>query len=105
VHGETPEKAVTIKRQHTINDILHIQTTYPDLSISDKELINRDIISLRAMTTSSLSAYLYGARTLVETIRQESKRETGQRGMQQYFQPRQTIGTNQINQPMATYTP
>jgi hypothetical protein len=88
-----------------IDEILHIQTTHPDISLSDKALINRDIISLRAMTTSALSAYLYGARTLVETIRHESNRETGQRSIQQYFLPYRTNGNNQTNTSAATDTP
>jgi hypothetical protein len=65
----------TIKQENMINKILHIQTTYSHLPISRTALIKRNIISLRAMTTPALSAYLYGARELVEKFRQQGNRE------------------------------
>jgi hypothetical protein len=40
IHGETPEKAETIKQLHMINEIQHIQTTHIHIPISDMELIN-----------------------------------------------------------------
>jgi hypothetical protein len=96
LHGEAPEKAVSIRRQQMIDEILHIQNTHTHLSLSDRELINRDIILLQAMTTSSLTAYLYGARTVVETARQHP-RVTGQQRIQKFFQPRQHKGNDQRN--------
>jgi hypothetical protein len=104
-HGETSEKAETIKSQNMIEEIIHIQTTHTHLPQSDRDLINRDRISLRAMTTSALAAYLYGAKELVEASRQYTPRETGQQRIQQFFQPRQHNGNNSSERNTVPYTP
>jgi hypothetical protein len=70
-----------------IEEIQHIQTTHTHIPLSGRELINRNILSLRAMTTPSLSAYLYSAREIAETYKRHNTRETGQLRIQQYFQP------------------
>jgi hypothetical protein len=89
VHGETPEKIEIIRRQSMIDEIKHIQMAHAHLSASARALIRRDVISLRAMTTSSITAYLYGAKELVEEYRQNTINvETGQQRIQQFFQPR-----------------
>jgi hypothetical protein len=58
-----------------IDEIRHMRSTITNLSIEDSDLINRDVASLRAMTTSSLPTYLYGARMLAESYRQENPEE------------------------------
>jgi hypothetical protein len=88
-----------------IDEIVHIQTTHQDLPISARALISCDAISLRAMTASALTAYLYGARKMVEASRQHRYRETGQQSIQQFFQPRRRIGNEQDNHITAIDTP
>jgi hypothetical protein len=105
VHGDTPETAAFIRRQNMINEIKHIQETNTHLPASAKALINRDVISLRAMTTSSIAGYLYGAKELVEEYRQHSNVETGQQRIQQFFQPRQHKATDQSNREPRTEQP
>jgi hypothetical protein len=97
VNGETSEKTESIKRQHTINEILHIQNTHSHLPHSARDLINRDLQSLWAMNTSSISVYLYGARMLVEMACQQHQ-DTGQHTLLQYFQHHQGSTTNGSNQ-------
>jgi hypothetical protein len=58
VHGDTPEKAETIKQTHIIDEIIHIQGSHSHLLVSARALISRDRISLRAITTLAISAYL-----------------------------------------------
>jgi hypothetical protein len=69
-----------------IDELVHIQIIHQDLPISE-----------RAMTTSALTTYLYGARKVVEASRRHRNRETGQQRIQKFFQPRRPIGTEQNN--------
>jgi hypothetical protein len=69
-NGETPAKAESIRQQTMINEILHIQANHLHLPLSARQLISRDVVSLRAMNTTSISTYLYGAKLLAEAARQ-----------------------------------
>lgn len=89
VNGETPEKAENIRRQKMIDEILDIQSSLRDVSIEDSELINRDAMSLRTMTTTSLSTYLYGAGMLAESYRRRTAQEINRPVITNFFQPRQ----------------
>jgi hypothetical protein len=53
-----------------IDEIRQIQQTNINLPLFARNLISRDAVSLRSMSTSSLSAYLYGTRMVVESIRE-----------------------------------
>jgi hypothetical protein len=65
-HGDTPKKSEVIKRQNMIDEVLHIQSTHTDLPLTARQLISRDQISLRSMSTASISGYLYGAKLVAE---------------------------------------
>jgi hypothetical protein len=94
VNGETPEKADNIRRQTMIDEILELQSTLKDVSIEDSKLINRDTASLRTMTTTSISTYLYGARMLAESYHRHQPNETNRPVITNFFQPRQRQPTN-----------
>jgi hypothetical protein len=49
-----------------IAEFLQIQTSLNFLPMLDRELISRDETSLIAMSTTSVSLYLYGARKLAD---------------------------------------
>jgi hypothetical protein len=89
VNGDTPSKVESIRRQNMINEILHIQATHPDLPIAISHLISREPASLQAMTTSSISAYLYGAQLVAEAAKQHGKNIEQQTITQMYEQIRQ----------------
>jgi hypothetical protein len=61
----------TIRRTTMIAEILHIETSLNFLPMLDRQLISRDQTSLRAMSTTSISSYLYGARMLAESTSDE----------------------------------
>jgi hypothetical protein len=69
VNGETPTQSNIIKRQNMIEEILYIQSTHTDLPLTARQLISRNITSLRSMSTSSIPAYLYGAKLVAEAAR------------------------------------
>jgi hypothetical protein len=60
-HGDTPKKSEVIKRQNMIDELLHIKSTHTDLPLTA-----RDQISLRSMSTASITGYLYGAKLVAE---------------------------------------
>jgi hypothetical protein len=52
-----------------VEQIMHILSTNADLPLSARQLISRDQTSLQSMSTSSISAYLYGAKLVAEAAR------------------------------------
>jgi hypothetical protein len=94
VHRETPNKAEHIQHQKMIDETTHIQSTLQDISIEDSKLINRDAASLRSMTTTSISTYLFGARMLAESYRCPNPQATNRSVITNYFQPLQCQPTN-----------
>jgi hypothetical protein len=103
VNGDTPSKAESIRRQNMINEILHIQTTQQNLPITVSHLISRDQASLRAMTTLSISTYLYGAQLLEEAARQHG-RHIGQQTITQMYEQiwQRQISATHIRVPIDT---
>jgi hypothetical protein len=67
VSGDTPEKTKHIKRQENIQEILYIQNTHTHLTIEARSFFDGDVKSLQGMNTSSLTAYLYGAKILTQS--------------------------------------
>jgi hypothetical protein len=95
VKTDTPTKVESIRRQNMINDILHIQATHLDLPLAIGHLI-KGIASLQAMTTSSISTYLYGAQIVAEAARIHG-RNIDQQMITQFFEQiwqRQTRATD-----------
>jgi hypothetical protein len=88
VKGETPEQAESIRRRDMIEEIKQIQETNVNLPLFARNLISRDIVLLRAMSTSSITAYLYGARTEAEAAHEHGK-DLNQRILKHYFKSRQ----------------
>jgi hypothetical protein len=56
-----------------IEEILHIQSTHIDLPLTARQLISRNQTSLQSMSTSSISAYLYGAKLVAEAARKHGR--------------------------------
>jgi hypothetical protein len=103
VHGDTPEKTETIRRTTMIVEILHIQTSLNFLAMLDRQLISRDETSLREMSTTSISSYLYGARMLAESTSDED-RQQGMQLIRNCFQPRQRSTKNPDPTPTSQET-
>jgi citrate lyase beta subunit len=84
VKGSTPTQIESIRRQEMLEEIQQIQETHTHLPLFARNLITRDIVSLRAMTTKSISAYLYGTKKVVEAARAHGK-DLNQRTLQQFI--------------------
>jgi hypothetical protein len=87
VKGDTPAKVELIRRQNMIDEIKQIQETNTNIPLFARNLISRDIVSLRSMSTPSLSAYLYGTRMVVASIRDRGL-DIDQKTLKQYFKIR-----------------
>jgi hypothetical protein len=88
VKGDTPTKVESIQRHEMIEEIVEIQKTHTHLPSFARNLISRDTVSLRAMSTNSISAYVYGARMVAEAARVHGK-DLDQRTLTQFFESRQ----------------
>jgi hypothetical protein len=68
-----------------IEEILHIQSTYTDLPLTASQLLSRTLTSLQSMSTSSISAYLYGAKLVAEAA-QKYDRNLDQKTLDKFIQ-------------------
>jgi ribonuclease HI len=88
VNGETLVQSNIIRRQNMIEEIIHIQSTHTDLPVTVRQLIARNTTSLRSMSTSSISAYLYGAKLVAEAARKYG-RNLDQQTLDKFIESRQ----------------
>jgi hypothetical protein len=69
VHGDTLEQIESINRTTMIDEIVEIQHAHQHLPASARELISCEATVLHDMSTSSITAYLYGAKMFAESVR------------------------------------
>jgi hypothetical protein len=75
-----------------LEEIADIQQAHLHLPLFARNLISRDIVSLRAMSTTSIASYLYGARTVEEAARIHG-RDSDQRTLKKVLKTRQQLPT------------
>jgi hypothetical protein len=87
-------------------EITDISQAHLRLPLFARNLISRDIVSLRAMSTTSIASYLYGARTVEEAAQKHGK-DLDQRTLKKFLKTRQqqptalntTVKNNRNNTP------
>jgi hypothetical protein len=90
VNGETMIQSEVIKRQDMIEEIRHIQSTNADLPLTARLLISRDQTSLQSISTSSISAYLYGSKLVAEAACKYG-RNIDQQTLNKFIESRQPV--------------
>jgi hypothetical protein len=88
IKGETPTQVESIRRQEMLAEITDISQAHLHLPLFARNLISRDIVSLRDMSTTSIASYLYGARTVAEAERKHGK-DLDQRTLKKFIKTRQ----------------
>jgi hypothetical protein len=68
-----------------IEEIIHIQSTHTDPPLAARQLISRNPTSLQSKSTSSISAYLYGAKLVAEAA-QKYDRNLDQQTLDKFIQ-------------------